>query len=115
MTVNRPTPISAAKSSPPAHLADEEATLFAQIVRAYGLRDEVSLRILEEACASLQRARMARETIDREGMTFPDAKGNPKMHPACVVERDSRAAALAAFRQLNLELPHISTNKRQVW
>ena len=60
-------------------------------------------------------ARMARETIDREGMTFPDAKGNPKMHPACVVERDSRAAALAAFRQLNLELPRISTNKRQVW
>jgi hypothetical protein len=88
---------------------------YSQIVRAYGLRDEVSLRILEEACASLQRARMARETIDREGMTFPDAKGNPKMHPACVVERDSRAAALAAFRQLNLELPRISTNKRQVW
>jgi hypothetical protein len=47
-------------------------------------------------------------------MTFPDAKGNPKMHPACVVERDSRAAALAAFRQLNLELPRTLT-KRSAW
>jgi hypothetical protein len=63
------------------------------------------LRILEEACCSLQRARLAREQIGREGMTFTDAKGQPRMHPACVVERDSRHGALAAFRQLNLELP----------
>ena len=103
--MTRPTLIPTAKASAPAHLDEEEARLFDQIVRSYGLRDEVSLRILEEACASLQRARLAREQIDREGMTFTDAKGKPKMHPACVVERDSRAAALAAFRQLNFELP----------
>jgi benzoylformate decarboxylase len=66
------------------------------------------------ARASLQRGRLAREAIEREGMTFLDAKGKPKPHPLLVVERDSRAAALAAFRQLNLELPRTLT-KRSVW
>jgi hypothetical protein len=47
-------------------------------------------------------------------MTFLDGKNKPKPHPLLVVERDARAAALAAFRQLNLELPK-STNKRQLW
>jgi hypothetical protein len=107
----RPVPLPTSKPSAPDHLAAEEALLFSQIVRSYDIRDVSSLRILEEACVSLQRARMAREIIDREGLTYLDGKGKPKMHPACVVERDSRAAALSAFRQLNLELPR-SLNKR---
>src|SRR5262249_52955347 len=46
----------------PAHLGREEAALYSQIVRSYQLHgDEVSLRILEEGLASLQRARLARE------------------------------------------------------
>jgi hypothetical protein len=108
-----PTAISA-RTDTPAHLAGEEAELYRSITRAYALHDEVSAKILEEACASLQRARLAREAIEREGMTFLDAKGKPKPHPLLVVERDSRAAALAAFRQLNLELPRTLT-KRSVW
>jgi hypothetical protein len=103
--MTRPAIIPNSKAPLPAHLAEEEAALFSQVVRDYGIRDVSSLRILEEACASLQRARLAREQIAREGMTFLDAKGQPRMHPACVVERDSRHGALAAFRQLNLELP----------
>jgi hypothetical protein len=110
----QPTPLRPTKSAAPVHLAAEEAELYGQIVRAYGLRDEVSLKILEEACGSLQRARLARESIDRDGMTFADSKGKPKPHPLLVVERDSRAAALAAFRQLNLELPR-TLSKRSAW
>src|SRR4051794_32695066 len=109
-----PTPIHAIKSDAPSHLGREEAALFNQIARSYGLRDEVSLRILEEGMASLQRARKAREVIDKDGMTFRDSKGQPRNHPLLFVERDARAAALSAFRQLNLELPR-STNKRQLW
>ena len=109
-----PTPLRPTKSDAPAHLAREEAALYLQVARNYGLRDEISLKILEEAMASLQRARKARETIDKEGMTFLDGKDKPKPHPLLVVERDARAAALSAFRQLNLELPK-STNKRQLW
>ena len=107
----RPIPIPTSKPSAPEHLEQEEAFLFVQVVRSYDIRDVSSLRILEEACCSLARARKAREIIDRDGMTFLDGKGKPKMHPAFVIERDSRAAALSAFRQLNLELPR-SLSKR---
>jgi hypothetical protein len=103
--MTRPTIIPTAKPSAPEHLAAEEASLFVQIIRDYGIKDASSLKVLEEACSSLQRARLAREQIAREGMTFPDSKGKPKMHPLLVVERDSSHGALAAFRQLNLELP----------
>jgi hypothetical protein len=110
----QPTPIRPTKSAAPSHLARDEAALYLQVARNYGLRDEVSLRILEEGMGSLQRARLAREAISKEGMTFKDSKGHLKPHPLLVVERDARAAALAAFRQLNLELPK-STSKRQLW
>src|SRR5262245_60917470 len=90
----------------PAHLAKAEADLFARVVRSYGLHgDEVSQKILEEACTSLQRAREAREAIAKEGVSYTDRFGQPKRHPLCDVERDARAAALSAFRQLNLEMP----------
>jgi hypothetical protein len=111
----QPTPLSRSKPAAPEYLGPEERSLFDEIIRAYGLRDEVSLKILSEALASLQRARLAREAIDAEGMTFLDDKGQPKGHPLLVVERDSRAAALSAFRQLNLELGPRITTKRQVW
>src|SRR5262245_3965988 len=102
-----PTPLRPVKSGIPAHLGKAESDLYAQVVRAYDLRDEISLKILEEGLASLQRARLARETLGKEGMTFKDGKGRPKIHPLCTVERDARAAALAAFRQLNLEVPRV--------
>jgi terminase small subunit-like protein len=107
----RPVAVPLPTSTAPAHLEAEEAALYLQVVRSYGLRDEVSLRILQEAMASLQRARRARETIDKDGMTVRDAKNQLKMHPLCSVERDARAAALAAFRQLNLELPRTLSSR----
>jgi hypothetical protein len=110
----QPTPLRSAKSGVPSHLGREEAELYASIVRAYDMRDEVSQKILEEGLASLQRARLAREVLAKEGMTFKDGKGKPKIHPLCTVERDARAAALAAFRQLNLELPR-TLNKKAAW
>jgi hypothetical protein len=36
----QPTPLRPTKSAAPVHLAAEEAELYGQIVRAYGLRDE---------------------------------------------------------------------------
>ena len=89
----------------PAHLAKTEAELFARVVRSYGLHgDEVSQKILEEGCTALQRAREAREAINRDGISYRDRFNQPKPHPLCVVERDARASALHAFRMLNLEL-----------
>jgi phage terminase small subunit len=99
----------------PAHLARTEGDLFAKIVRAYGLHDEVSRQILAEACTSLMRAREARETIDKEGVSFRDRWGQIKANPVCAIERDARAAALSALRQLNLELPHAKGSKDIDW
>ena len=71
--MTRPIPIPTSKVvSAPAHLEQEEATLFVQVVRSYDIRDVSSLRILEEGCASFQRARKARETVDKEGMMLKD-------------------------------------------
>jgi Phage terminase, small subunit len=102
---------SKSTSGIPDHLGREESALFAQIVRAYHLSDEVSLRILEEGLSSLQRARLCREAIAKDGMTVRDAKKQLKPHPLLTTERDSRAAALSAFKQLNLELPRIASKK----
>ena len=63
----QPVPLRPVKSGVPTHLGKAEAELFATITRAYHLRDEVSRTILEEGLASLQRARLARETLARDG------------------------------------------------
>jgi Phage terminase, small subunit len=110
----QPVPLPVKSRGVPSHLGKEESELFMSITRAYALHDEVSQKILEEACASLQRARLARETLAKEGLTFKDAKGRPKPHPCCAIERDARAAGLAALKQLNLELPR-TVSKKSVW
>lgn len=111
----QPVPLRPLKGKVPDHLAREEATLFADIVKAYGLHDEVSQKILEESCASLQRARLAREAINRDGMVTRDKWNQLKPHPLLTVERDSRAAALAGLKQLGLELPRIKGKNVNLW
>jgi len=103
------------------HLAPEEAELYAQITRAYGLKDEAALKILEEGLRSLQISRECAEEIRVQGRIVFDGRddtgrgiGKLKLNPLCNLERDSRAAFLTAMRQLNLELPRTLT-KRQAW
>jgi hypothetical protein len=117
----QPMPIRPAKPAIPMHLALEEAELYAQIVRAYGLRDEAALKILEEGLRSLQIARECNEEIRLQGRIVFEGRddagrgiGRQKLNPLCNLERDSRAAFLTAMRQLNLELPKTLT-KRQAW
>jgi hypothetical protein len=117
----QPMPIRTTKSMVPAHLAKQEAELYAQIVRAYGLRDEAALKILEEGLRSLQIARECNEEIRVQGRIVFEGRddagrgiGKQKLNPLCNLERDSRAAFLTAMRQLNLESPKTLT-KRQAW
>jgi hypothetical protein len=116
----QPMPIRPAKPTIPMHLASEEAELYAQIVRAYGLRD-AALKILEEGLRSLQISCECAEEIRVQGRIVFDGRddtgrgiGKLKLNPLCNLERDSRAAFLTAMRQLNLELPRTLT-KRQAW
>jgi hypothetical protein len=121
LTMVQPMPIRAAKPTVPTHLAQEEAELYASITRAYGLKDEAALKILEEGLRSLQIARECNEESRLQGRIVFEGRddagrgiGRQKLNPLCNLERDSRAAFLTAMRQLNLELPRTLT-KRQAW
>jgi hypothetical protein len=118
----QPMPIRPAKPEAPAHLAPEEAALYAQITRAYGIKDEAALKILEEGLRSLQIARECAAEIKLQGRIVWDGRddagrgiGKQKLNPLCNLERDSRAAFLGALRLLNLECPKNLMTKRQTW
>jgi hypothetical protein len=60
--------------------------------------------VLETALQAFDRMTEARKLIDQDGAVTSDRFGQLKVHPALVVERDSRYAMLAALKQLNLDL-----------
>jgi hypothetical protein len=70
----------------------------------YDIEDSGGLAVLTLAARALDRAEAAKAVIDRDGMLVTDRWGQAKAHPACAVERDARAAMLAAIRNLHLDL-----------
>src|SRR6266536_4732838 len=51
--------------------------------------------------------RQAQSILTADGPIVRDRFGVPKQHPACLVLRDSRNAALKCFRQLSLDIESI--------
>jgi len=90
----------------PKHLEDQERKLWKRIITQYQIRDSAGLKILPAGLEAHQRARQAREQIDREKMTFKDRFGQMRPHALLTVERDSRASFLSAIKLLNLEIPN---------
>ncbi len=88
----------------PSHLSKKARELWREILREYEIDDPAGLAILKTAMEAWDRAREAREAIDREGPTYTDRFGCPKQHPLLTVERDSRSQFLQALKQLNLDL-----------
>jgi P27 family predicted phage terminase small subunit len=112
----QPVPLRPPKGGIPSHLASREAELYGRVVRSFGLHnDEVALRILEEACCSLQRARECREAIAKDGMTARGSHGQLKVNPLVAAERDARAAGLAALKQLGLDTVKIGKKAAVEW
>jgi hypothetical protein len=62
-----------------------------------------ALRVLTLACEALDRCEGARKAIKRHGTTYVDRFGAPKARPEVAIERDSRIAAIRAFRELSLD------------
>lgn len=69
----------------------------------YQIDDAAGIATLSTACEAWDRAQQARQAIDATGPVYTDRFGAPKPHPMLTVERDSRAAWLAALKQLGLE------------
>lgn len=89
----------------PAGLSKAAKTLWSRLITEYGIRDAAGLAVLEQAARAFDRAEEARRMLDRDGCVVKDRWGQKKAHPAATVERDARAAFLAAIRQLGVEIP----------
>lgn len=87
---------------PPKHLSAPTRCWFTSVFNQYLLEDH-HLRLLTLACESWDRCSQAREVIDREGMTYTDRFGAPRMRPEVVIERDSRLAFARLVRELDLD------------
>lgn len=79
--------------------------LYRQLRGSFGDWDPDELLVLDAAVQAYDRWQSAMETIDAEGLTTRDRFGQLRLHPAFEVEKTSRAAMLAAIRQLGAAVP----------
>ena len=85
---------------PPEGLSEASRALWTRTHREYDLRTAPSLELLISALRSLDVAEDARRTLETEGLTYKDASGAPKVHPAAAVHRDARAQFVTTMRVL---------------
>jgi hypothetical protein len=95
---------AAAGEPAPKELAQPERQLWEGITAEHAFGDAASLSLLRTALEAHERARLCREAIQRDGMTFKDRFGQVKVHPLLASERDARAAFISAMRALNLNI-----------
>ena len=86
----------------PAHLASPTRQWWEAVVAEYVL-DEHHLKLLTAAAEAWDRYQAAREAIAQHGTTYIDRFGAPRLHPECVVERDSRLAFARLLKELSLD------------
>jgi phage terminase small subunit len=93
-----------AKPTAPKHLSAESKKFFRWVSEEYDITDPGGLRLLQSASEALDRIKQCREQIDVDGVSTLDRFGQRRAHPLLSVERDNRAAFLAAMKSLNLDL-----------
>jgi P27 family predicted phage terminase small subunit len=87
----------------PAHLRAATRRWWASVVAEYELEAHHA-RLLTLAAEAWDRATEARETLKKHGAYYDDRFGQPKAHPATIVERDSRIAFARLLRELALDV-----------
>jgi terminase small subunit-like protein len=86
------------------HLSKSSKALYRQLAEDYELTKEPhALEVLRLALEALDRCEEARRAIAQHGATYVDRYGQPKARPEVGIERDSRIAAMRAFRELSLD------------
>ena len=78
-------------AKPPKHLRAATKKWFTSVVSEYALEPH-HVRLLTLAAESWDRAQQAREALAAEGLTYKTKSGEPRRHPACQIEQDSRIA-----------------------
>lgn len=91
--------------TPPRHLSASAKKLWREICATHVIADANQAALLRAACESFDRCEAARKLLDAQGITVKDRFGQLRAHPACAVERDSRASMVACFRALGLSDP----------
>jgi phage terminase small subunit len=88
---------------PPSHLRPATREWFANVVGDYDL-EEHHLRLLTLAGEAWDRGQQAREVLDRDGLTYLDRFGAPRVRPEVSIERDSRIAFARLLREMSLDV-----------
>ena len=89
---------------PPKHLAADGRAFWRGVLSDFNIDDTAGRALLLTACESLDRMAAARQAIETDGAVVRDRYGQPKIHPAAALEKDSRNGFLAALRALQLEI-----------
>lgn len=89
---------------PPKNLSAEAKSWWKKITTEYDISDEAGFLILQTALEAFQTMREAQKIIKKEGMTNNDRFGQPRMHPACTIERDARGQFMQGLKALNLDI-----------
>jgi P27 family predicted phage terminase small subunit len=103
-----PQPAPDPGDSPSPLLSDQAKALWHSLTDEYDFSDTLGRVMLAEALMAWDRARAASEMIARDGAVVTGADGTPRRHPACGIERDSRAQAIRIFRELGLNLEPVN-------
>jgi hypothetical protein len=80
---------------------------FWRIVHAQFVVPQDMWSVLESAGIALDRATEAKKILDEEGVITFDRFNQQKIHPAFLVERDSRQLFLRAVKQMGLDMTTI--------
>ena len=88
---------------PPTGLSKPAANWWGKLISEYRISDSAGLLLLEQGLRSFDRAESARRLLDKEGSVLQDRFGQPRQHPACQVERDSRAALVKTLSVLGID------------
>jgi P27 family predicted phage terminase small subunit len=94
---------TATDRDPPDHLGDIEKTIWRRAVSEYSFTD-LALSVLESGLEAHMRARLCRERIALDGMQATGPKGEDRVNPLLVVERDARGQWLSAIRTLGIKV-----------
>lgn len=92
-----------ATPKPPKGLSSEAQGWWTKICSGWEL-DDAGFLVLQNAMEAFDRMRQAQVLISKDGIVATDRFGQAKVHPAVLVERDSKAALLRALRAMNLAI-----------